>query len=199
MLVQAWWIAESFGFFYHKLERGLHTSRSNNSATSTPSDGRTPSGDSILWRASEYHPRCRSDRVRIDCAGAYDTNAPVGAVTGFSKGVRQDIPLVPVRHNEDLWAKRVVHWSTKEHYVNAVPSVQINGNIAGPIPIRSSIRQDCAMSMVLFALCINPLIRVLKQNLSGVRLGQSGRRMVVVDYADDVIIFVKKPTEFWVI
>ena len=183
MLAQAWRIAETFGFsVYHTLERGLQTSRSNNRAMSTPSDGRTPSDDSILLRAWEYHPRCRSDRERGDCAGENYTNPPVHAVTGFPRGVRQDIPPVPILHNEELRAKRLVHLSTKQHYDKAVSFVQINGNIAGPISIRCEIRQGCPMSMVLFALCINYLISVLEQNLSGVCLGRSGRRTAVMAY-----------------
>ena len=124
MLAQAWRIAETFGFsVYHTLERGLQTSHSNNRAMSTPSDGRTPSDDSILLRAWEYHPRCRSDRQRGDCAGENYTNPPVHAVTGFPRGVRQDIPPVPILHNEELRAKRLVHWSTKQHYDKTVSLV----------------------------------------------------------------------------
>ena len=188
MLAQGWRIAENFGFsVYHTLECGLQTSRSNKSATS------------LMAEQLQATPFCGMPggiRQRGDCAGENNTETPERAVTGFSRGVRQYIPPVPVRHNEELRAKRVDHCSTKKHYDNAVPSVQINGKIAGPIPIRCSIRQDCAMNMVLFALCINTFIRVLERNLSGVSLGWIGRRMVVVAYADDVIIFVTKPTEF---
>ena len=55
------------------------------------------------------------------------------------------------------------------------------------------------MSMVLFAVCINPLLKLLEENLAGIRLGRSGRRTAVVVYADDVTIFVTKPDDFWVI
>jgi hypothetical protein len=52
------------------------------------------------------------------------------------------------------------------------------------------------MSMVLFAVCINPLLKLLEENLAGIRLGRSGRRTAVVVYADDVTIFVTKPDDF---
>ena len=48
-------------------------------------------------------------------------------------------------------------------YENAVSLVQINGENARPIPIRSSL-QGCPMSMVLFALCLNPLLRLLEKH-----------------------------------
>jgi hypothetical protein len=50
----------------------------------------------------------------------------------------------------------------KSLYENAVSSVQTIGQIAGPIPIRCSVRQGCHMSMVLFALCLSTLLRLLK-------------------------------------
>jgi hypothetical protein len=73
---------------------------------------------------------------------------------------------------------------------NAISSVQSNGHIAWPIPIQCSIRQCCLMSRTLFVLCIDPLIRILEQKLSGIRIGKRARRIVVVAYTGDVTIFV---------
>jgi hypothetical protein len=86
----------------------------------------------------------------------------------------------------------------KSMYENTVSSVQINGHIAGPIPIRCSIRQGCPMSIVRFALCINPFLKLLEKSLAGVRLGRSGRCTVVVTYAD-VTIFVTNTGDFRVV
>jgi len=44
---------------------------------------------------------------------------------------------------------------------NATGSVQINGTLAGPIPIHSAVRQGCPLSMVLYALCLHPLLHAL--------------------------------------
>jgi len=52
------------------------------------------------------------------------------------------------------------------------------------------------MSMVLFALCIHPLLKLLDKNITGIRLGRSGQRTAVVAYADDDTIFVTKPEDF---
>jgi hypothetical protein len=47
-------------------------------------------------------------------------------------------------------------------YENATASQQINGVLAGPIPIQSAIRQGCPLSMALYALCVHPLLRTLE-------------------------------------
>lgn len=58
---------------------------------------------------------------------------------------------------------------TKGMYENATSSVQINGHIARPIPIRCAIRQGCPMSMMLYALCLHPLLRMLEKKLPGIQ------------------------------
>ena len=52
------------------------------------------------------------------------------------------------------------------------------------------------MSMVLFALCTHPLLKLLDKNITGIRLGRSGQRTAVVAYADDLTVFVTKPEYF---
>jgi len=84
-------------------------------------------------------------------------------------------------------------------YEGAASSAQINGHIAGPIPIQCSVRQGCPMSMILFALCVDPLLRILEQKLPGIHIGKRANKTVVVAYADDVTIFVTSPTDLPVI
>ena len=81
----------------------------------------------------------------------------------------------------------------------AASSIQINGHVSGPIPIHSSVRQGCPMSMLLFALCVDPLLRILDQKLPGIQIGKRARKTVVVAHADDVTIFVTTPTDIPVI
>jgi len=45
----------------------------------------------------------------------------------------------------------------------------------GPIPIRSAIRQECAMSMALYTLCLQSLLKFLERNLPGIRIGRRYR------------------------
>jgi len=84
----------------------------------------------------------------------------------------------------------------KDLYENATASVQINGKLAGPIPIRCAIRQGCPLSMLLYALCLHPLLLMLENKLPGIQIGHRTRRTAVVAYADDVTIFVTCPTDF---
>jgi len=53
--------------------------------------------------------------------------------------------------------------------------------------------------VVLFALCINPLLKILDKNLTGVLLGRSGPSKTAIAYADDDTIFGTKPAGFRVI
>ena len=87
----------------------------------------------------------------------------------------------------------------KNMYEEAASSIQINGNVAGPIPIHSSVRQECPISMLLFALCVDPLLPILDQKLQVIRIGKRARKTVVVAYADDITILVTTPTDVPVI
>jgi hypothetical protein len=53
--------------------------------------------------------------------------------------------------------------------------------------------------MLLFALCVDPLLRILDEKLPSMRIGKRARKTVVVAYADDITIFVTTPTDVPVI
>ena len=80
-------------------------------------------------------------------------------------------------------------------YSNATLSVQINGYSSCPFPIKSSFCQGCPLSMILYAMCLNPLLCTLENTLRGVRIGRHRARTSAVAYADDVTIFVTAPTD----
>jgi hypothetical protein len=73
--------------------------------------------------------------------------------------------------------------------------IQINGHVSGPIPIHRSVRQGCLISMLFFASSVDPLLRILDQELLGIRFGKRARMTVVVAYANHITIFVTTPTE----
>jgi hypothetical protein len=75
-------------------------------------------------------------------------------------------------------------------YENATASLQINGALAGPIPIQSGIRQECPLSMALYALCVHPLLRTLEGRLTGISIGARGQRISVLAYGDDITVFL---------
>jgi len=49
--------------------------------------------------------------------------------------------------------------------------------------------------MILFALCVDTMLRILEQKLPGIYIGKLANKNVVVAYADDVAIFVTAPTD----
>ena len=83
----------------------------------------------------------------------------------------------------------------KRMYDNARSTVQINGFTSSPIPILSSVRQGCPLSMILFAICLNPLICILEDKLTGIWIAPNGPTANVVAYADDITIFRTSPAD----
>lgn len=73
-------------------------------------------------------------------------------------------------------------------YLSAKTQVLINGFISKKIEIKRSVRQGCPLSMLLFALALEPLISNLQIRLAGISIGQ--HRLQVFNYADDVNIIV---------
>jgi hypothetical protein len=65
--------------------------------------------------------------------------------------------------------------SIKDLYDNATASVQINGHLPGSIPIRCAVRQGCLLSMLLYAFCLQPLLRMLENNLLGIQIRHRAR------------------------
>jgi hypothetical protein len=80
-------------------------------------------------------------------------------------------------------------------YSNATSSVQINGHISLPFEIRSSIRQGCPLGMMLFAICINPLLCMLDTILHENNHTAGRRTPNVVAYADDVTVILHSPND----
>lgn len=79
-------------------------------------------------------------------------------------------------------------------YSTATSSVLYNGFLTKEFQIKSSVRQGCPLSMVLFVIYIEPLIRKLQSSISGILVYD--RFLAVTAYADDLTIFVKDEEEF---
>ena len=56
-------------------------------------------------------------------------------------------------------------------YDGATASIQINGMLTGRIPIQCEVREGCPLSMVLYALCLYPLLRTLEDRLHSIHIG----------------------------
>jgi hypothetical protein len=84
-------------------------------------------------------------------------------------------------------------------YENATSSIQTNGHLSSPVPIRCSVRQGCPLSMQLFAQSLNPLLRILEDKLPSIWVGRRKKKPTVVAYADDVTIFITTPEDMPII
>ena len=84
-------------------------------------------------------------------------------------------------------------------YSNASSSVQVNGYISSPIPIKCSIRQRCPLSMLLFTMCLNPLLCMIDENLAAAHSGHHNKRTDVIAFADDVTIILRSPKDISIV
>jgi hypothetical protein len=72
---------------------------------------------------------------------------------------------------------------------------EINVYMTKPIPVRSSIRQGCPLSMYLFAPCLQPLLNRIHATLPRITIDRNRRKTVVTAYADDSTIYVTSPAD----
>jgi hypothetical protein len=80
-------------------------------------------------------------------------------------------------------------------YRDATSTVQINGRLHGPIPIKCGVRQGCPLSMALYTLCLQPFLNMLAERLIGFKIGRERESVSVVAYADDVTLFLTSDTD----
>ena len=74
-------------------------------------------------------------------------------------------------------------------YKDAHSRIQINGFLSKPVPIQRSVRQGCPLSMSLFALCVEPFIRLVHTYLNNI---PNPKQMFIVRaYADDINILLR--------
>ena len=83
----------------------------------------------------------------------------------------------------------------RQLYANITSAVKINGHISQQIPIKCSIRQGCPLSMQLYALCLDPLLKTLETIMKGSRIGRTQVTNKVIAYADDVTLLVTDPQD----
>ena len=81
-------------------------------------------------------------------------------------------------------------------YDGATASLQINRMLTVRIPIQRAVRQGCPFRMVLYALCLHPLLRILEDRLHGIHIGGITRISPVLAYVDDVTLLVTQPEDF---
>lgn len=82
----------------------------------------------------------------------------------------------------------------KQLYRNAASKIIVNGFLTQSFKIGQSVRQGCPLSMMLFSLYIEPLIRHLDKTIKGIFI--SNRFVRVLAFADDLTLVVRSDQEF---
>ncbi|KAJ3606743.1 hypothetical protein NHX12_026262 [Muraenolepis orangiensis] len=75
---------------------------------------------------------------------------------------------------------------------NKIESVlKFNGGLCAPFRVCRGVRQGCALSGMLYALSLEPLLSKIRSKLQGLFLPGFNGNMVLSVYADDVVVFVR--------
>ena len=81
----------------------------------------------------------------------------------------------------------------KQIYADATSTLTLNGHKSKPVRIMCRVRQGCPLSMLLFALCINPLLINLDKKLSGVYIRRNSTKTTAIAYVDDITTVITQP------
>ncbi|KAJ4929012.1 hypothetical protein JOQ06_004633 [Pogonophryne albipinna] len=75
---------------------------------------------------------------------------------------------------------------------NKIESVlKFNGGLCAPFRVCRGVRQGCALSGMLYALSLEPLLNKIRSKLQGLFLPGFGGGMFLSAYADDIIVFIR--------
>ncbi|KAJ3587712.1 hypothetical protein NHX12_011309, partial [Muraenolepis orangiensis] len=80
-------------------------------------------------------------------------------------------------------------------YNNIESVLKFNGGLCAPFRVCRGVRQGCALSGMLYALSLEPLLNKIRSKLQGLFLPGFNGNMVLSVYADDVVVFVRDQTD----
>ncbi|TWW71277.1 Transposon TX1 uncharacterized 149 kDa protein ORF 2 [Takifugu flavidus] len=69
--------------------------------------------------------------------------------------------------------------------------LKFNGGLCAPFRVHRGVRQGCALSGMLYALSLEPLLIKIRENVQGLVLSDFTGNLVLSAYADDVIVFTR--------
>jgi len=75
-------------------------------------------------------------------------------------------------------------------YCEVESILKVNGDLCAPFKVFRGVRQGCALSGMLYALSIEPLLNKLRTDLHGVYISNCSNVFKVSAYADDVVILI---------
>lgn len=82
----------------------------------------------------------------------------------------------------------------KRLYADAASRVLVKGSLTKSIRIKRSVRQGCPLSMILFVLYIEPVIRQIYAEIRGILI--DNRFIKIKAFADDITIIIRSDEEF---
>ena len=159
------------------------------------------------WLTSLLHPsqHCRTHRKTI-----FDASATVSEAIVYTEHSKQPLCILSIDFKEAFDSISHAYIFTlvttygfsarfkaciQGMYSNTTSFILINGHTSGTIPIKSSVRQGCPLSMQLFTLCLGPLLRDLEKSLTGTLFGNNNTKTAVITYAEDVTLLVTSLSE----
>lgn len=80
-------------------------------------------------------------------------------------------------------------------YANIESILKINGGLSVPFKITRGIRQGCALSGMLYALAIEPLLLRIRANIDGWSIPQSECKIKLSAYVDNIVVMIKNQEE----
>uniref|UniRef100_A0A3B5PV23 Reverse transcriptase domain-containing protein n=1 Tax=Xiphophorus maculatus TaxID=8083 RepID=A0A3B5PV23_XIPMA len=69
--------------------------------------------------------------------------------------------------------------------------LKINGSLCAPFRVCRGVRQGCALSGMLYALSLEPLLLKIRSEIHGLVLPGFNNKLILSAYADDVVVFIK--------
>ena len=80
----------------------------------------------------------------------------------------------------------------KPLYTNTCSLICVNGKLTEPVLIKRSVRQGDPLSMMLFSMCLEPLLLTIEKNsdIQGI-LSPDNTHIKYIAYADDVTVFLR--------
>ncbi|CAM2111714.1 unnamed protein product [Caretta caretta] len=80
-------------------------------------------------------------------------------------------------------------------YADVECLVRLNWTLTEPVSFGRGVRQECPLSGQLYALAIEPFLRLLRRRLTGLALREPELRLVLSAYTDDVLLVVQDPDD----
>jgi hypothetical protein len=97
------------------------------------------------------------------------------------------------QRNFPEWTQSIV----SNMYTAATSIIELKGNRSDPIAWKRGVKQGCHLSPLLFNLCLEPLLRLVKKRHSGrwafVQVGDERVEFNIQAYSDDVVFISERP------